>query len=81
MKSAKYYWEVVCPDKINRHYPYFNYGDAKFDAKIYDGKEGCAGFYPEPSPLELENPPCKQRGHSVRKVSIEIVNNYLNSNN
>ena len=33
-------WKIVCPDGAERHPPYFNHGDAAFDAKVF-AREKC----------------------------------------
>lgn len=62
-------YEIVCPDGRVRHYPYTNEDDARADARIYTRKR-CR-LYPEPSPLELAQPPCTGGEHAVRGVVFE----------
>lgn len=35
MTPLKQGWKIVCPDGRERHCPYFNHGDALFDAGVF----------------------------------------------
>lgn len=59
-------WEVVCPDGRVRSYPYHNFGDAESDAQLRT-EERCS-LWPEPSPIELSQPPCPEGKHEVRPI-------------
>lgn len=56
-------WEIICPDGVRRHYPYGNFGDAEFDASLYQDKPercvGCPGgaHTVEPITFTLPAPP------------------------
>lgn len=62
-------YEVVCPDGRVRDYPYHNLGDAESTARLAT-KRQCR-LYPEPSPLELSQPPCPEGEHVVRVVGFQ----------
>lgn len=62
-------YEVVCPDGRVRDYPYHNLGDAESTARLAT-KRQCR-LYPEPSPLELSQPPCPEGEHVVRVVVFQ----------
>lgn len=62
-------WEVVCPDGRVRHYPFHNFGDAESMARL--AKERRCRLYPEPSPIELSQPPCPEGEHVVRPIVFD----------
>lgn len=61
-------WEVVCPDGRVRDYPYHNLGDAESTARL--ATERQCRLWPEPSPIELEQPPCPEGEHKVRPIML-----------
>lgn len=67
MKSALHAWEVVCPDGLVRHLPYINRGDALCDAEVYSD-EGCRGRSARRNPLQLQQAPCPEAKHRVRRA-------------
>lgn len=62
-------YEVVCPDGRVRHYPFHNRGDAESTARLA-GKRRCR-LWPDPSPLELSQPPCPEGEHTVRLAAFQ----------
>ena len=61
-------WEIVCPDGKIRHYPYTNFDDAEFDAKL--AAKGRCRFYLEPNELEVTHGPCPGGPHGVRPAPL-----------
>lgn len=51
-------WRVVCPDGQERHFPYFNHGDALFDAEVFSRDR--ARF-----------PDCPEGAHTVEPVTFQ----------
>lgn len=67
-------WEVVCPDGRVRSYPYHNYDDAESMARLATRRQ-CR-LWPEPSPIELEQPACPEGVHTVRPIVFVHVDHH-----
>lgn len=61
-------WEIVCPDGRVRGYPFINEDDARAEAS--EKTQQQCRLWPEPSTLELEQPPCPGGEHVVRSISF-----------
>lgn len=60
-------FEIVCPDRRVRHYPYHNEADARFDAALCS-RRTCR-LYSEPNALEAHAGACPGGTHAVREVA------------
>lgn len=66
MKISGY--EVICPDGKARHYPYFNEGDANFEAE-HIIKNGCSSLN---DPVRTIKTVCPGGTHTVRPLVFEL---------
>ena len=55
-------WSIVCPDGLVRSYPYYNKGDAEFDAVVIS--KGLHRQWPD----DVWPSPCPQGEHRVKLV-------------